>query len=114
MSLDADLLTISQVAARLPGSRGARRVHPATITRWILAGCPARGGGRVKLVATRAGSRWLVREADLQAFFAALGAEPSGTPAPSTSSPGDPPSRTPAARRRAAEKAAAALKAMGA
>jgi hypothetical protein len=111
MSIDSDLLTISQIVARLPGSRGARRVHPATITRWILTGCPNRNGERVKLVATRAGSRWLVRESDLQAFFAALGADPS-TASPLT--PHTSTSRTPEVRRRAAEKAVATLKAMGA
>ena len=59
MSADAELLTVSQVVARLPGARGARRVHPATVVRWITAGCPARNGTRVRLAATRAGSRWL-------------------------------------------------------
>jgi hypothetical protein len=103
MSADPDLLTISQIAARLPGSRGARRVHPATITRWILDGCPARNGVRVKLSATRAGTRWLVRESDLHTFFEALGAEPPTAPAP-----------RPSATARNAAKAGAALEAMGA
>jgi len=106
MSADTDLLSISQIVARLPGSRGARRVHPATVTRWILAGCPARDGRRVKLAATRAGSRWLVRESDLQAFFEALAAAPNMA--------ADPPAhRTPTASKRAAE-AAAKLQRMGA
>lgn len=82
MSVDPDLLTISQIAARLPGSRGASRVHPATITRWILTGCPDRTGTRVKLAATRAGTRWLVRVTDLDAFFAALAADSASVPAP--------------------------------
>ena len=84
MSVDPDLLTISQIAARLPGSRGARRVHPATVIRWIVVGCPNRNGQRVKLTATRAGSRWLVRAADLDAFFVALAADstPPSSPAP--------------------------------
>ena len=106
MSACSDLLTISQIAARLPGSRGARRVHPATITRWILAGCPDRNGQRVKLAATRAGTRWLVRAADLDAFFAALAADPVATPAPVPRSTDE--------RQRAAEKAAEKLKEMGA
>ena len=107
MSVDPDLLTISQIAGRLPGSRGAHRVHPATITRWILVGCPGRSGARVKLAATRAGTRWLVREADLTAFFAALAADPM-------SAPTAPAARTPAARLDASAKAAEKLKAMGA
>jgi hypothetical protein len=106
MTANPDQLTVSQVCARLPGSRGARRVCPSTVTRWILAGCPARDGTRVRLAATRAGSRWLVRESDLQVFFAALGADPSST-APSVP-------RTSSALQKASELAAAALKAMGA
>jgi hypothetical protein len=107
MPVEPDLLTVSQIVARLPGSRGARRVHPATVTRWILVGCTARDGRRVKLPATRAGSRWLVRESDLQAFFEALAADPAiTTPAPAA--------RTPAARRKASEHAARQLERMGA
>jgi hypothetical protein len=102
-----DLLTVSQVVAKLPGSRGARRLHPATVTRWILVGCPARDGRRVKLAATRAGSRWLIRESDLRAFFEALAADPNPASPP-------PPTRTTAARQRAAEAAAAKLRRMGA
>lgn len=64
------LLIISEVCARVPGARGARRLHPATVTRWILRGCPARNGISVRLTATRAGGRWLIRPADLNAFFA--------------------------------------------
>jgi hypothetical protein len=69
-------LTISQVCRRFPGARGARHVTPSTVTRWILKGCPARDGSRVKLVATRCGSRWLVRPLDLDTFFATLAADP--------------------------------------
>jgi len=112
MSADAELLTISQIVARLPGARGARRVHPATITRWILVGCPARDGHRVKLTATRAGSRWLVREADLEVFFAALAADPSDMPpSPLTSGPV---SRSIASQRKSSERAARQLERMGA
>ena len=85
MFLDTELLTISKVAASLPGSRGAKRTHPATIVRWILEGCPARDGRRVKLVATRAGSRWLIQQSDLDTFFAALAADPSPVRIPTPS-----------------------------
>lgn len=106
MADDPDLLTLTQIASRLPGSRGARRVHPATITRWILSGCPARDGRRVKLAATRAGTRWLVRESDLRAFFDALAAPPAaaGTPSPTRNS----------SAARAARRAAEQLERMGA
>jgi hypothetical protein len=89
-----ELLTVSQVCARLPGARGARNVTPSTVTRWILKGCPSLTGRRVKLSATRAGSRWLIRPVDLDAFFAALKGD---IPDASPSKPANPT----AARRRA-------------
>lgn len=73
------LLTISQVCRRLPGARGAEHVTPSTVTRWILHGCPARSGSRVRLNATRAGGRWLVLPADLDRFFTALADESDTT-----------------------------------
>lgn len=82
------LLTIGQICSRITGARGARRVSPSTVSRWIAEGCPGRCGGRIKLRATRAGGRWLVDPADLDAFFAALGADPTDTP---TTSPTPPP-----------------------
>jgi hypothetical protein len=82
-----DLLTVSQVCRQFPGARGARHVTPSTVTRWILAGCPARSGERVRLAATRCGSRWLIRPVDLDAFFTALKGDiadaPSSVPNPS-------------------------------
>ena len=98
------LISLAQAAARYPGHRGAKRLHPATLTRWILTGVKALDGRRVKLEAMRVGSRWLTSEAALQRFADALGA-----PAPS-----NPPSRTPTTRQRASEKADAELRAMGA
>ncbi len=73
-------LTISQVCRTVPGARGADRICPSTVTRWILRGCPARDGTRVRLAATRCGSRWLVDADALEAFFAALSAGHAGTP----------------------------------
>ena len=55
-----DLLTLADIARRIPGARGARRLHPATITRWILKGTRATDGTVVRLRATRVGHRWLV------------------------------------------------------
>ena len=31
-------ISLSQAAARYPGSRGCDRIHTATLTRWILRG----------------------------------------------------------------------------
>lgn len=102
-----DLLTVSQVCRRLPGARGARHVTPSTVTRWILAGCPARTGQRIRLAATRAGSRWLIRPADLDDFFAALKGDITDAP-PST------PPTSPTAARRKAEAAGRELARRGA
>ena len=106
--LTAGLLTVSQVCRHIPGARGNERVTPSTITRWILTGCPGRSGTRVKLVATRAGSRWLIAPGDLEAFFAALAA-PNGVAAPPPAQP-----RTEAQRRTASERAARELERRGA
>lgn len=95
------LLTVTQVCNRVPGARGAKRLHPATVTRWILSGCPARDGKRIRLPATRAGSRWLVRPEDLANFFTALAAE---TPAPPL--PQQQPEKRKLASRRAADELA--------
>jgi hypothetical protein len=99
-----DILTIGQVCGRLPGARGAKRVTPSTITRWITRGCPSRTGERVKLRAIRAGGRWVVRECDLAEFFLQL----AGDATPPT------PPRSPTARNKASERAAEELKEMGA
>jgi hypothetical protein len=101
---DETLISLSQAAARFPGHRGAERLHPATLTRWILRGVRAVDGRRVKLEAIRVGCRWLTSEPALQRFADALSAPPSDSA----------PVRTPTARQRASEKAAEQLKAMGA
>lgn len=88
MSVDSEpYFTIAQIVGQIPGARGAKRLHPATVTRWILAGCSARDGRRVHLKATRCGSRWLVQKSDLDAFFADLASEP--TPIPAVRSPAE-------------------------
>jgi len=46
------------------------------VTRWILSGAFDRSGRRVRLAAVRAGSRWLIRPADLNAFLESLAADP--------------------------------------
>lgn len=101
-----DLLTLAAVARRIPGARGSKQLHPATVTRWILNGARATDGTVVRLTATRAGHRWLVRAADVDAFFDALAA-----PALAAGSRPPVPRRT---RDRAAGIAGAALEEMGA
>lgn len=102
------LLTVSQVAKSIPGRTGSRGLAPSTVARWIVSGAPARNGERVRLAAVRVGGRWLVRPADLQTFFAALG---DTTPAATIAKPKR---RTETQRRRASEAAARELEKRGA
>lgn len=101
---DEPLISLAQAAVKLPGHRGAKRLHPATLTRWILTGVRGVDGRRVKLEAVRVGCRWLTSEAALQRFADALGSPPADGPPP----------RTPTARQKASERAAAELRATGA
>jgi hypothetical protein len=64
-------LTLSQVASRFPGSRGAARKHPSSYVRYITRGCRGVSGQRIKLAAIRDGNRWLVSEESLAKFIAA-------------------------------------------
>ncbi len=98
-------LTVSQVCRQVPGARKNENITPSTVTRWILLGALGRSGDRVRLRATRAGSRWLVDPAELDAFFAALSADPSSG---DSSTPATPP-RSPASRRKASDAAAKKL-----
>ena len=74
------LLTLGQAATRYPGHRGARRLHPSALTRWILTGVRAIDGRRVKLEALRVGTRWLTSEEALQRFAEALAAPAGSAP----------------------------------
>lgn len=103
MFAEEELIPLAQAAARFPGHRGANRLYPATLTRWILKGARSVNGERVKLEAVRFGSRWLTSEPALQRFAAAL-----------TGAPSEPISRTPTARQKASARAEAELRAMGA
>ena len=68
------LITLAQAASRYPGHRGSARLHPSTLTRWILKGVRAIDGRTVRLQALRCGCRWLTSEAALARFAMALGA----------------------------------------
>ena len=56
------LLTLSEACKKFPGSRGAARKHPATLTRYIRRGCLSINGNRVRLEAIRDGNRFLTSE----------------------------------------------------
>src|SRR5947208_15924617 len=103
-------LSLSAAGRLFPGHRGGRSVDPSTVFRWVTKGTRTPGGQLVKLEAVRVGGRWLTSHGAVARFVAALTA--ASDPASGTSTP--PANRTPAARKRASEKAAATLKAMGA
>ena len=100
------LITLSDAVASIPGNRGAKRLHPATLTRWILKGALALDGRRVRLEATRLGNRWLTSAESLSRFSAAL-----ATPAAETATPAP---RSPTASRRASDAAVRELERRGA
>ena len=101
-------LSLSAAGRLFPGHRGGTSVDPSTVFRWVTKGTRTPGGHPVKLEAVRVGGRWLTSHGAVARFVAALtgAASAPDTPAPAA--------RTSNARRRASEKAAAALKAMGA
>jgi hypothetical protein len=102
-------LSLSAAGRLFPGHRGGKSVDPSTVFRWVTRGTRTTGGQTVKLEAVRVGTRWLTSRGAVARFVATLTAASDPTPAATT-----PTSRTPAARHRAAEKAVATLKAMGA
>jgi hypothetical protein len=96
-------INLVEAAALLPPGRAGARVHPATLTRWILSGVRAVGGNRVKLRAVRCGSRWLTTREWLEHFLA----ECAGT------TPLPPAIHTPVQRRRDHDRATKELEKMG-
>lgn len=105
---DEPLISLGQAAKKFPGSRGADRLHPATISRWIVRGVVAPDGRRVRLEALRVGHRWLTSSGALARFADALAhALAAGQDAPAAA-------RTPTQRQRASERAEEELRKLGA
>ena len=97
------LITLSQAARMLPPSRRGRPVHLSCVYRWILDGVRT-PHGKVRLEGIRLGGRWLTSVEALERFAAAQTPDLSDRP---------PLPRTPAARRRASERAEARLREIG-
>jgi hypothetical protein len=98
------LLGLGQAARRVPSGRANRPVNPSTIFRCIHDGVKRWDGSVVRLEAVRLGGRWLTSLEALQRFAEAQTpalADPAPTP------------RTPTARQRASERAAAELAKVG-
>jgi hypothetical protein len=97
-------LSLTQAARRLPSARRGRPVHSSCVWRWINNGVRLTSGEVVRLEAARLAGRWLTSEPALERFLAAQ------TPAI-----GDPLAspRTPTQSRKASERAAKELEALG-
>ena len=104
LPLDETRITLSQAASRRPGARGCDRIHPATLTRWLLRGVKSLSGQLVRLEAERLGCRWVTSEAALSRFTEALSTQPIQQSPP----------RSPSQRQRAAEAAGKRLAEAGA
>ena len=104
-----DGLSLSAAGRLFPGHRANGAVDPSTVFRWRTKGMRTATGLVLKLEAVRVGGRWLTSRGAVARFVAALTAAADPSSAPTTTTP-----HTPAARQRAAEKAAEALKKLGA
>jgi hypothetical protein len=94
MSYNPDeLMAFADIPAVLPRRRGGKRVHIATIHRWATAGY--RG---IKLKFVQVGGTRCVRRADLERFLEETTAAATRATVPAAA-------RSPAARRRAIERA---------
>jgi hypothetical protein len=99
-------LSLSQAARRFPSARQGRPVHSSCVWRWAREGVRLPDGYVVRLECARVSGRWLTSEPALERFIAAQ------TPTPDVASSPTMP-RTPAARRRDSERAAAELEKVG-
>jgi hypothetical protein len=98
---DETLLPLARAAELVPPARSGKRCHLSTLLRWIIDGCRSPSGTVVRLEGVRLGNRWMTSREALQRFADRLTPRPDGDPSPAP--------RTPAARRRASERAAAEL-----
>jgi hypothetical protein len=93
------------LARRVPSYRHGRPATLSRLIRWILDGVLAPTGERVRLEAVKGPAGWISTPGALARFLAALTPRPTDEPTPAT--------RTPAARRRASERAAEKLDEIG-
>jgi hypothetical protein len=102
--LDETILSLQEAADSLPsGMNRGKRLDFSTIWRWVLRGCLAIDGRRVKLEAVRLGGRWLTSREALERFSDALSTPQADQPEP----------RTPAGRKRDVSSARRKLEKMG-
>lgn len=104
-----DALNLSAAGRLFPGHRGGRAVNPSTVLRWMVKGLIMPTGVVIRLEGVRVGTRWLTSSAAVSRFVTA-----STAASTSPDQPAPPPTPSPAGRQRAADRAAADLKAAGA
>ena len=68
-------LSPTQIGRLCPENRPGVPVSPTSIVRWIVEGVRLRGGGRLKLPATRYPGGWRIAEDDFAEFIAKLTAD---------------------------------------
>lgn len=96
--LHENLLRIQEAADKL-------HVNFSTVFRWLLKGCQAKDGSRIRLRGVRLGGSWFTSMEALEEFGAALTPDLSGDPQPMPATAGQ--------RERRAEKASKALEEIG-
>ena len=106
-SLSARILADAEAVSGLAAVVKPFGAHPATAQRWCSRGCKSAAGQLVRLEHVRVGAKIKTSAEAVARFFAALSdADQGGADLP--------PAPTPAERRKAAEAADKALRAMGA
>jgi hypothetical protein len=96
---------LARAARRMPSVRQGKRTTLSCILRWVLDGVKGPDGSRIKLEAARLAGKWVTTPGAVRRFIAAQTPRDPEAPAPVP--------RTPGHRRRAAERAGAALQDMG-
>jgi hypothetical protein len=104
-----DGLSLSAAGRLFPGHRGNGSVDPSTLFRWVTRGTRTADGRVVRLEAIRTPGRWVTSRGAVARFVAVLTAAADLAAVPSVPAP-----RSAATHRRASERAADALKRMGA
>jgi hypothetical protein len=104
--LTEHVLSLAEACRVVPPARGGKSCHISTLLRWITHGVSAPSGERVRLRASRLGSRWLTSREAIAEFMEAL------TPCQETPALAQTP-RTPGKRRRDAEQSGRKLESLG-
>jgi hypothetical protein len=97
--------TVTRAARRVPRTRQDKPVTLGCLLRWILQGVQGPNGQRVRLEAARLAGKWITTPGAIRRFIEAQTPPLDGNPAPAP--------RSPANRRRAAERAGRELDSIG-